>query len=38
MNHLYLLLEPRALLKRIVQLRVRIAEFLPTHEAFETLA
>jgi hypothetical protein len=33
-----LLLEPRALLERIVQLGVGIAELLPTHEPFEALA
>jgi hypothetical protein len=33
-----LLLEPRALLERVVQLRVRVADLLPAEEALEALA
>ena len=34
----YLLLKAKSLLERIIQLRVRVAELLAAHEAFESLA
>ena len=33
-----LLFKPQSLLKRIIQLRVRIAKLLPTHESFKAFA
>lgn len=37
-HHTYLLLEAQSLFKRIVQLRVRVAELLAAHESLEALA